>query len=971
MDKYFLAFMESEDTLDKLVTEEFLKDNEEYLAEGKDFTMFEGFKIKPELEGRVEDETEKLFDKVVLKFPEDSLFEYLKANSSSTDGKLKKYILHETDDGYQLQKHLWNRLAGEGVSFDVSVRQDMQEMLMRELDDRYRNTFRILPNEIKVKMLKNLIKNLMTQKVGGKKQIGGTTTSGALENVELESRRSLQDERTLNSVLKNFTIRGQSAGLTQQKVMGYTNDEGEDIPPIDISNTQIKTGRVTNKEMQRWLRIIQSQKGAIKTRLTPIKSIIESRLRTGERIIHLEADYVIGKLSLKKLSRREAIYNYWERIGTEEYKNLQSAYDELRQDLSDLFQDRDIDKNLRKILTDFYNFKPDMENGSLNYVVELPQTEMKSFSEKQKPSVIHEKFMQEMELLNEKKDTIEQLTEEREVFGAGIGDDNTGAENPDIYATDKETGKQRDTREYDPTSGGAEKVTGRRIQDPVKQTEPHEGFHLPGTKDTPETFLEIDTKELTQLGLELEEMEDIKADPLFYHAFGKDSGPFKDVAVFERELNKIKRELLSATRIGETVTEIDVDDKIFDYIEELEDLVISEKTKFHLPISDTLKNFGIGDETEIDNKLKKIGDFLVMISQFFDTGSSLSRSASPSTARATGHASPSGKRKEIVRPMNEVFPGRKNRENFLKEIQEVGDSWSNFMDAMTEFYILPMNSKYRPFNDNIAATYKVDEKTNRVWAMLTSDKADDNAFFKFLALEASDKAQLINKEDFKKFNELMAFISQPDSGVDIGELRNLLNSSRKRVTWILSASKKGDIANEVKIEFGAYFHRILERNNQDSQDIFGKDSEEWFDMFNPDTVYPFEAMVHHIERNRESYSQAFGASEAMGGKDSLVGEFFNALDSLELLKTEYEQALMVVHDEIRKMMGKPIYFNTGKLDNYDHVTKALELVEEKYRIELTAYELDTIVKEMNSMKELSIKHGVPEDSVYFMKANFR
>ena len=59
MDKYFLAFMESEDTLDKLVTEEFLKDNEEYLAEGKDFTMFEGFKIKPELEGRVEDETEK------------------------------------------------------------------------------------------------------------------------------------------------------------------------------------------------------------------------------------------------------------------------------------------------------------------------------------------------------------------------------------------------------------------------------------------------------------------------------------------------------------------------------------------------------------------------------------------------------------------------------------------------------------------------------------------------------------------------------------------------------------------------------------------------------------------------------------------------------------------------------------------------------------------------------------------------
>ena len=39
--------------------------------------------------------------------------------------------------------------------------------------------------------------------------------------------------------------------------------------------------------------------------------------------------------------------------------------------------------------------------------------------------------------------------------------------------------------------------------------------------------------------------------------------------------------------------------------------------------------------------------------------------------------------------------------------------------------------------------------------------------------------------------------------------------------------------------------------------------------------------------------------------------------------------------------------------------------------ELTAYELDSIVKEVNSMEELSIKHGVPKESVYFLKANFR
>ena len=47
------------------------------------------------------------------------------------------------------------------------------------------------------------------------------------------------------------------------------------------------------------------------------------------------------------------------------------------------------------------------------------------------------------------------------------------------------------------------------------------------------------------------------------------------------------------------------------------------------------------------------------------------------------------------------------------------------------------------------------------------------------------------------------------------------------------------------------------------------------------------------------------------------------------------------------------------------------MVEERYHVELTAYELDSIVKEVNSMEELSIKHGVPKESVYFLKANFR
>ena len=299
----------------------------------------------------------------------------------------------------------------------------------------------------------------------------------------------------------------------------------------------------------------------------------------------------------------------------------------------------------------------------------------------------------------------------------------------------------------------------------------------------------------------------------------------------------------------------------------------------------------------------------------------------------------------------------------------------DFMNAMTKFYIIPMHSKYRPFNDNIAETYKTNEKVNRVWAMLTSDKSGDNAFFKFLALEASEGSDLLTEEDLTEFVELIEFIAEPDTGIDIGQLRTKLLEAKDTVSWILGANKKGNIANESKIEFGAYFQRILKANKQDSQDIFGKDSEEWFSEYDEDIVYPFEAMVLHIERNELGYKDRFGGASGLGrvdaGKMALIPRFLTAIDNMKLGKSEYEQSLMQVHDEIRKMMGKPVYYNTGKLDNYNHVNKALDLIIKKYHIELTAFELEAIVKEVNSMKELSIKHGVPEDSVYFMKANFR
>ena len=70
-------------------------------------------------------------------------------------------------------------------------------------------------------------------------------------------------------------------------------------------------------------------------------------------------------------------------------------------------------------------------------------------------------------------------------------------------------------------------------------------------------------------------------------------------------------------------------------------------------------------------------------------------------------------------------------------------------------------------------------------------------------------------------------------------------------------------------------------------------------------------------------------------------------------------------------MNKPVYYNTSKVDNFDHVNYAIEVAKEDYKVDLTAMEIESIVKEFNSMEEIASKYGITQETVYFLKANFR
>ena len=88
-------------------------------------------------------------------------------------------------------------------------------------------------------------------------------------------------------------------------------------------------------------------------------------------------------------------------------------------------------------------------------------------------------------------------------------------------------------------------------------------------------------------------------------------------------------------------------------------------------------------------------------------------------------------------------------------------------------------------------------------------------------------------------------------------------------------------------------------------------------------------------------------------------------------KSKLEIRLMEVHDEIRKMKGLPIIYNRYYLNDPDSLDTVVSKMEVKHNVDLAASEVYDIIKTVDSFKSIARNHGITEELVYELKANFR
>lgn len=80
--------------------------------------------------------------------------------------------------------------------------------------------------------------------------------------------------------------------------------------------------------------------------------------------------------------------------------------------------------------------------------------------------------------------------------------------------------------------------------------------------------------------------------------------------------------------------------------------------------------------------------------------------------------------------------------------------------------------------------------------------------------------------------------------------------------------------------------------------------------------------------------------------------------------------LLKAHDEIRKALGKPVYYGFMPL-TYDSYERMVDLLYQEQNIDLSHLEVSNIVKSDDAHKNISREYGITEEQVYLIKANFR
>ena len=466
------------------------------------------------------------------------------------------------------------------------------------------------------------------------------------------------------------------------------------------------------------------------------------------------------------------------------------------------------------------------------------------------------------------------------------------------------------------------------------------GFRVDAEVESEIAELDEATQAFDDAKMDLKEV-----DPLYKYILDRKRNLFNEPAILQSEIDEFRK----LTKKGITyVYDLDFDESITDWLESLAKTAGDVPDgDLYLPMNDVLSSLTTKYSSgEISQKKKLIADFLDAVSKIVmveePTGAIRDRLVNLASFEGKEGTIPSGAKGKF--------------DELVKQI--------------SEFFFVPLTSSYYPFADKLDFRTDIDSNTERLFAIITSKNTDitENAYLSIINQELQDAA-FIDITIVEDIAELLEEATSPDAKADVENFKGKLEQLHAMlIPEVFKVGPDSAIGEEGKEELGEYFRMTLENNNVDTEGMTIFD--EPLDVWDTGDSGPIRSVINHILRREDSY-RALDDEESVTTFGKAIDRLKAARESMQIIKSDLELDLLQPHDSIRKMLGKPVYYNTSKLDNFEHVNTAMSMLKKEYNLDVSAVEVENIVNDFGAMEDVATKHGVSPESVYFLKGNFR
>lgn len=156
--------------------------------------------------------------------------------------------------------------------------------------------------------------------------------------------------------------------------------------------------------------------------------------------------------------------------------------------------------------------------------------------------------------------------------------------------------------------------------------------------------------------------------------------------------------------------------------------------------------------------------------------------------------------------------------------------------------------------------------------------------------------------------------------------------------------------------------------SREENDFDGKTVKERADLFDKQYMarkpFPVFALPHWLDMNQGILTKKSPAMKTAYNRLKTI--FESAQTDLPVLLHK----LLKAHDAVREQLGKPLVYGYVPLNEYG-IERVINKMQVDENIDLTMFEVEQIVKAVDSHSNISTEYGISKEQVYTIKANFR